>query len=224
MISRTHGQKIEFGNSVNMNKVKQNNYIPKPGENPLIYISQIIEELQKPKFVKKYTHMQHSETFPKEEFEDFINEYYTNIQDKEANYKKLLKQKYEQYKSYIEWLTVSNTKMVIDHIYAICKLQLTARSQLELESSIILPLDLTKTESSIEIFANSTAIIKNCYFTDSTRTAVIVRDYSTAIFEHCIFEGNKISTFIMNGSSAKFFDCKFINDKNIGICNKRESM
>ena len=181
------------------------------------------KELQKPKFFRKYTHMQHSNTFPNNEFENVIYEYYNKIQGYEIDYTKLIKQKYEQYKTYIEWITISNTKIIIDHIYSICKFQLTARSQLELESSILIPLDLTKTESAIEIFVNSKATIKNCYFTEATRTALIVRDYSTAIFEHCIFEGNKISTFIMNGSYAKFVDCKFKNDKNISVFVTKES-
>ena len=183
----------------------------------------MIDELMKPKFFRKFVHMQHSDTFPTKEFDDFLNEYYDNYHKKEINYKEMLKQKFEQYKTYIEWLTISNTKMLIDHIYTVCKMQLTAQSQLEAESSIFIPLDLTKTESSIEIFANSKAIFKNCHFSDALRTSLIIRDYSTAIFEHCTFEGNKVSAFVMNGSFAKFVDCKFMNDKNISTFVTKDS-
>lgn len=80
---RTRDQRIEFRNSV----IRQNSNLPKPEENPNIHISQMNEELQKPKFIRKYTYMQHSETFPNKEFEELINEYSINIQEKETNYK-----------------------------------------------------------------------------------------------------------------------------------------
>ena len=172
-------------------------YIPNTDEFSNLYITQITEELKKPKVIREFTHMQHSDVFPNKEFDVFLNEYYGNYH---KNYKDIIKQKYEQYKSYIEQLIISNTKMIIDHIYTTCKLQITARSRLEAESSIFIPLDMSKTESAIEIFANSIATFKNCHFSDANRTALIVRGCSTAIFDHCIFEGNCISSFIMNGS------------------------
>lgn len=185
-----------------------------------IYLNQNVEKFAKPFFIRKNANLQFSDSFPQKEVDDFLNEYFANFL---KNDKPDLDEKLKNYKTHLEWLTVSNAKLNIDHIYVTCKIQLTVQAQLEANYAIFIPLDLTKTESAIEIFANSNATFRNCHFVNALRTAVIVRNYSTAIFENCTFEGNRISAFVMEGSYAKFVNCKFTNDNNISIFATKNS-
>lgn len=117
----------------------------------------------------------------------------------------------------IEWMTVSNTRVEMYAVWVRCKMQLTAKSNLVAYYCIFEPQDLTKTESAVEVFANSTATFINCHFYNSNRVAVIARNYSTVKFVNCVFDNNKISVFVMDDSVAKFINCRFTNDQNISI-------
>lgn len=90
---------------------------------------------------------------------DYFINYSRNY--KQEDHSKLIDQKcqiiftkYDKYKYIpIEWFTISNTKVRLDLIMTGSKL--TAKSNLFYTYSFYIPQDLTKTESSVEIFANS---------------------------------------------------------------------
>lgn len=123
----------------------------------------------------------------------------------------------------IEWMTISNANVSINNIFVKCKLQLTAKSSLSASYSLFTPQDLTKTESAIEVFANSKATFEKCYFNNAGRVAVIARNYSTVVFKDCIFDNNKISCFVMDDSYAKFENCIFTKDQNISLFVTKDS-
>lgn len=183
------------------------------------YLFENIEKYQKPYFLREYQNIKYSNDFPDVKYEEYINNYYDKFFEEIEH----LEEMFTKYHMFVEWLTISSTKLDISYVYLTSKLQMTGKSELESKYSVFIPQDLTKTESAVEIFANSKAIFKNCYFKDSPRTAVIIRDFSTAIFDHCIFENNNISCFLMNDSYAEFIECKFKNDKYISIFNSKNS-
>lgn len=204
-------------NSSQVNNIKNNNY----------FLDDNSQEIQNPIFIHKYHHIFYSSKFIDGEYKDIFDELYQKYgNDHEAQQNETIKENIKNInfkECDIEWLTISNTKCEIDFVNVICKIQLTAKSSLESTYSIFTPQDLSKTESAIEIFANSKAIFKNCNFTDAQKVSVIIRDNSKAIFENCIFDNNSISCFIMDDSYAQFNNCIFMNDKLFSIFTTKHS-
>lgn len=190
-----------------------------------------IDKLIKPLFIRKPTQFLFNDDYKyifsimKDYFinymQNFTQEDHANLIDQKCQ---VLFNKYDNYKYLpIEWLTISNTEVRLDLIMVRSKIQLTAKSNLISTYSFYIPQDLTKTESAVEIFANSRGRFRYCHFFNADRVSVIVRNYSSVTFEHCIFENNKISVFVMDDSYAKFYNCKFKGDKNISIFVTKES-
>lgn len=217
-----HSNSFTISNSPQLNKTdnNENKDILKDSSDKASYyfIDDKRNELLHPQFIRTNTHIEYSKDFPKEDLRKDLSLYYNNIIGKDQ-----IERKYKKYNVDIEWLTISHTNVDINDIYTTCRIQLTAKANLNAKYSVFIPKELRKTDSSIEIFANSKATFTNCVFQNSTRAALIVRDYSTAIFDHCIFEDNSISCFLMNSSYAKFINCKFKNDKAISIYAVKES-
>ena len=209
-------------------------------------------DLEKPQFIRMFKEILFDKDFPGEEIEKIIKVFYTEfykIFSKNENQifqdnqecKQLIMtngytgflhvfdgnqalKKFDKFKEFpIEWMTISNTTVKIKFIWVKCKIQLTAKSCLYASYSIFTPQSLTKTESAIEVFANSRAFFYNCHFHNAERVAVIARNYSTVAFVNCVFINNKISCFVMDDSLAQFIDCIFTNDENISIFVTKDS-
>ena len=193
------------------------------------FLEKMREKLNKPFFIRVKSIITFSENFPTGEFEKYFINYDTifDTANSEQVFNESCTSIIQQFplfpKLEIEWLTISNNTVEINNIFVKCKIQLTGKSTLNAFHSIFIPQDLSKTESAIEVFANSKAIFKNCHFYNAERVAVIARNYSSIIFENCVFDDNTISCFIMDDSYAKFIDCKFKNDKNISIFVTKDS-
>lgn len=192
--------------------------------NPLIfYLNDNLQKIKSPQFFRNATLIQHMPDENVYYIKNIIEKSYDHFIDSDTTIDNIKKNIINSSPNQnftlleIEWFTISHTQVKMIYNFLKSKIQLTAKSLLKSYYSLYTPQDLTKTESSIEVFANSTAIFKYCYFYDAQRVNVIARNFSTVIFDHCLFENNKISSFIMDDSYAKFDSCKFKNDQNISI-------
>ena len=186
------------------------------------YLQENLEKLIiSPQFFRKFTDILHSKDYQTEQQKQFLLKLKEHFFDQESSNEE---EKYISDNNFIiEWLTISGTTVFLDYVNLLCKIQLTAKSVLSSSYSSFQAQDLEKTESAIEIFANSKAIFNHCHFTKAQRVSVIVRNFSSVRFENCTFDDNKISCFIMDDSFAEFYQCKFRNDRNISVFATKNS-
>lgn len=141
---------------------------------------------------------------------------------------------------FLEWLTINHCQIKFININIKCKIHVTAHATIIAENCTFVPVD-SKCECSVEIFANSKGIFKNCHFTNSNKASIAIRDRSEAIFTDCLFDdaantsilvldkstaeinqctfktANRFSVYLYRNSTSKIIDSKFISQKGKGI-------
>ena len=127
---------------------------------------------------------------------------------------------------HIHWLTISDSKTVINGYFGNCKIQVTAKSDVEFNSCEIYSPGFDVVESPIEIFASSKATFSHCKFHDvpfgyqNSRpmkedgtprhsVGVVVRDRSEVTFIDCTFDVDDVGVLILDHAAATFIDCTF---------------
>lgn len=132
---------------------------------------------------------------------------------------------------HIHWLTISDSKTIINGYFGNCKIQVTARSDVEFNDCEIFSPGLDIVETPIEVFAGSKASFNNCVFHDVPfnhrvrpnrddgtprhGVGVVARDRADVTFVNCIFNVDDVGALVLDHSVATFIDCTFNQHSDI---------
>lgn len=126
----------------------------------------------------------------------------------------------------LTWLTISQCKITFEKVTFNCKIQVTAGGTIRARKCRFTPIAIgqnDKCECAVEIFASSYGEFTDCFFGDSTKTAIAIRDRSDSKFTKCTFQDNlNTSILVLDHSTIKVEECTF--ESNPLSCTSRFSI